>query len=106
MVKSLITIQVNFERHKNSLELLLLNVLPLTYHHSHCLAATLDFTSFFTRAFLRAAHLFLQLGCFGLDFISFCICIPQSRPMAGFGTFLTYLFFFTTGRRKDEVDVF
>ena len=25
--------------------------------------------------------------------------------MAGFGTFLTYLFFFTTGRRKDEADV-
>jgi len=33
--------------------------LPLAYHHSHFLAATLDFTSFFT--------LFLQLGCFGLD---------------------------------------
>ena len=26
--------------------------------------------------------------------------------MASFGTFLTYVFFFTTGRRKDEVDVF
>ena len=25
--------------------------------------------------------------------------------MAGFGAFLTYLFFFTTGRRKDEADV-
>ena len=25
--------------------------------------------------------------------------------MACFGTFLTYLFFFTTGRRKDEADV-
>ena len=107
MVKILImTIQVNFvKRHKNSPELSLLKFLPLTYHHSHFLAATLDFTSFFTIAFLRAAHFFLQLGCFGLDFISFCICIPQSRPMASFGTFLTYVFFFTTGRRKDEVDV-
>ena len=47
--------------------------------------------------------LFLQLGCFGLDFISFCIL--QSQPMAGFGTFLPYLFFFSTGRRKDEVGV-
>ena len=25
--------------------------------------------------------------------------------MASFGTFLTYLFFFTTGRRKDEAEV-
>ena len=107
MVKILImTIQVNFvKRHKNSPELLLLKFLPLPYHHSHFLAATLYFTSFFTIAFLRAAHFFLQLDCFGLDFISFCICIPQSRPIASFGTFLTYVFFFTTGRRKDEVDV-
>ena len=75
----------------NSPELSLLKFLPLTYHHSHFLAATMDFTSFFTIAFLRAA-LFLQLGCFALDFTSFCICIPQSRPMAGFGAFLTYLF--------------
>ena len=107
MVKILITtIQVNFcAASQNLPELSLLKFLPLTYHHSHFLAATLDFTSFFTIAFLRAAHFFLQLGCFGLDFISFCICIPQSRPMASFGTFLTYVFFFTTGRRKDEVDV-
>ena len=35
---------------KVAAELSLLNFLPLTYHHSHCLAATLDFTSFFTMA--------------------------------------------------------
>ena len=35
----------------NSFELLLLKFLPLTYHHSYFLAATLDFTSFFTIAF-------------------------------------------------------
>ena len=64
---------------QNSPELSLLKFLPLTYHHNHFLAATLDFTSFFTIACLRAA-LFLQLGCFGLDFTSLCICIPQSRP--------------------------
>ena len=56
-------------------------------------------------AFLRGRTLFLQLDCFRLDFTSFCICIPQSWPMAGFGAFLTYLFFFTTGRRKNETDV-
>ena len=52
---------------QNSPEFSLLKFLPLTYHHSHFFAATLDFTSFFTIAFLRAAHFFLQLGCFGLD---------------------------------------
>ena len=85
------------KRHQNSPELLLLKLLPLTYHHSHFLAATLDFTSFFTIAFLKAA-LFLQLGCFGLDIISFCICIPQRRPMAGFGLF--NLSFFLYHRKK------
>ena len=69
MVKILITtIQVNFcAASQNLPELSLLKFLPLTYHHSHFMAATLDFTSFFTIAFLRAAHFFLQLGCFGLD---------------------------------------
>ena len=72
MVKILITtIQVNFcAASQNLPELSLLKFLPLTYHHSHFLAATLDFTSFFTIAFLRAAHFFLQLGCFGLDIIT------------------------------------
>ena len=59
-------------------KLLLLKFLLLTYHHSHFLAATLDFASFFIMAFLGAAHFFLQLGCFGLDFSSFCSCILQS----------------------------
>ena len=66
MVKILITIQVNFcaawSWQKNSSKLLLLKFLPLTYHHSHFLAATLDFTSFFTIAFLRAAHFFYSLA--------------------------------------------
>jgi len=41
--------------------------LSLLKFHSHFLAATLDFTSFFTTV---AAHFFLQLGYFGLDQIS------------------------------------
>ena len=32
------------------------------YHHSHFLAATLDFSSFFTIAFLRAAHFFYSFA--------------------------------------------
>jgi len=54
------------EGNTNSPELSLLKFLPLAYHHSHFLAATLDFTSFFTMAFLEL-HTLLQLGCFGLD---------------------------------------
>jgi len=41
--------------------------LPLAYHHSHFLAATLDFTSFFIMAFLGATHVLFSWGCFGLD---------------------------------------
>jgi len=33
------------------------------------LAATLDFTSFFTTAFLGAAHFFYSWAVFGLDYI-------------------------------------
>ena len=47
----------------NSPELSLLNFLPLTYHYSHFLAATLDFTSFFAMAFL-GPHLFYSLAVF------------------------------------------
>jgi len=46
---------------------LLSKFLPLAYHHSHFLAATLDFTSFFHNSILGGRTLFLQLGCFGLD---------------------------------------
>ena len=42
----------------NSPELSLLKLLPLTYYHSHFLATTLDFTSFFTMAFFGAAPFF------------------------------------------------
>jgi len=47
----------------NSPELSLLKILPLANHHSHFLAATLDFTSFFTMAFLEP-HTFFTAGLF------------------------------------------
>jgi len=47
----------HYDSAPNSPELLL-KFLPLAYYHSHFLAATLDFTSFFTAAFLGAAHFF------------------------------------------------
>ena len=81
MVKILITtIQVNFcATSQNLPKLSLLKFLPLTYHHSHFLAATLDFTSFFTIAFLRAAHFFYSLAV--LDQISFLFVFVY--PKAG-----------------------
>ena len=42
----------------------LLQFLPLTYHHSHFLVATFDFTSFFTLAFLEATPFFYNLAVF------------------------------------------
>jgi len=48
----------HYDSAPNSPELSLLKLLPLAYHHSHFLAATLDFTSFFTAAFLGAAYFF------------------------------------------------
>ena len=82
---------------QNSPELSLLKFLPLTYHHSHFLATTLDFTSFFTIAFLWAA-LFLQLGCFGLDFTFFVFVYPKHRP--ALGLFNLYIFFLYHRKKK------
>jgi len=52
------------EGNTNSPELSSLKFLPLAYHHSHFLAATLDFTSFFTTAFLGATHFFYSWAVF------------------------------------------
>jgi len=52
------------EGNTNSIELSFLKILPLAYHQSHFLAATLDFTQWL----FWGLTLFLQLGCFGLDY--------------------------------------
>ena len=56
--KAMVKKDVKSKVASNSPQLSLLKFLPLTYHHSHFLAATLDFTSFFTMAFLGAAPFF------------------------------------------------
>ena len=43
-------------------ELSLLKFLPLTYHHNHFSATTLDFTFFFIIAFLRVTLFFYSLA--------------------------------------------
>ena len=71
--KVLIAIQVNLVPipsevwSTNLPELLLLKILPLSYHHSHFWAAILDFTTSFMLFFLDGPHLFLKLGCFCVD---------------------------------------
>jgi len=45
----------------------LLNFLPFSPPSQPFLAATLDFTSFFTTAFLEATHFFYSWAVFGLD---------------------------------------
>jgi len=45
-----------------------LSLLPLAYHHSHFLVATLDFASF-SQWPSWGSHTYLQLGYFGLDWL-------------------------------------
>jgi len=59
-------------RHQNSLELLLLKILPLSDHHSHFWAATFDFTTFSCCLFLHRPHVFLTVWLFCVDFTPFC----------------------------------
>jgi len=66
------------EGNTNSPELSLLKFLPLAYHHSHFLAAILDFTSFFTTG---AAHFFYSWAVFGLDSIN--SSGPRTDPCRG-----------------------
>ena len=81
MVKILIaTIQMNLVLlglGTNSPELSLLKFLPLTYHLQPFLGRHLGFHIFFHHSLFEGHTLFLQFGCFGLDFTSFCICIGQ-----------------------------
>jgi len=68
------------EGNTNSPELSLLKFLLLPYHHIHILAATLDFTSFFTMAFLGAAHFFYSWAVFGLDIMFLIKTLQQPSP--------------------------
>ena len=55
-------------------ELSLLKFLPLASHHSHFIAATLDFTCFSQQGSRGGggAHFFYSYRLFCLDFTSFC----------------------------------
>ena len=81
----------NSMKKTNLPEFLILKILPLSYHPSHFWATTLDFTTFSYYLFLHGLHLFLQHGCFCVDF-----------PYMVAFYFITYLswilFFFPLGR--------
>ena len=47
-------------------------IISIEHHHSHFLATTLDFATFFSNGtFCMVLHLFLQLGCFWVYITSF-----------------------------------
>ena len=89
------------KRHSNSPELSLLKFLPLTYHHSHFLAATLDFTSFFTMAFLGAAS-FFTAWLFLIRYHFFLYLYTPKLAIGRLWGFFNLSFFFTTGRIKRQ----
>jgi len=70
-------------RHRNSPELLLLKILPLSDHHSHFWAATFDFTTFFAWAIpFFTVWLFLCRFYFFLKFnLHFCFYRLQQNGM-------------------------
>ena len=51
----------------------IIKIFAINLHHSHFLAATLNFTSFFTMAFMRPHSFFYSCIVFGLHFASFCM---------------------------------
>jgi len=69
-----------------------------TYYHSHFLAATLGFTSFFMMAFLGATHFFYSWAVFGLDFTSFCNCTVYCKAGILSLMVLLFVFFHYAGR--------
>ena len=86
---------------QNSPELSLLKILPLTYHHSHFLATTLDFTSFFTLAFFGGGAFFFTAWLFWIRYHFFLyLYTPKLAYGRLWGFFNLSFFFFTTGRRK------
>ena len=84
-------------RHQIHLNCRYLKFLPLTYHHSHFLATTLDLASFLTLAFLEATLFFLQLGCFGLDITSFCIASHKASHQLALALPFNLFVFLTAG---------
>ena len=93
------TIQVNFGA-AYSPELSLLKIFTINLPSQPFLGHHLGFHIIFLHRFFEGCTLFEQLCCFGLDF-TFCICIPQSWPMAGFGTF--YPIFFSLSQKEEKM---
>ena len=80
MVKILITtIQVNFVPRPSGTKftwIVVIKIFTINLPSQPFLGRHLEFHIFFHHSLSEGRTLFLQLGCFGLDFTSFCICIP------------------------------
>ena len=100
----IMAIQVNFVPRPSGTKftwIVVIKIFTINLPSQPFLGCHLGFHIFFHLAFLRAALFFyMQLGCVGLDFTSFFVLIPQSQPMASFGSFLTYLFFLYHRKKK------
>ena len=90
------SIQVNlvsnpWRRQHNSPELSLLKFLPLSYHHNHFLAITLDFTSF--SSWIFGLYPISKLGCDDkllkitacIQYVSYSTIVLYSRDHKGVG---------------------
>ena len=90
----------------NSPELLLLIFLPLTNHHNHFLAATLDL--YFHPGSVGGCTLFVQLDCFFVFFLKisllFVILYLPVKPV--FDISFNLPFFFTIGMRIMREKIF
>ena len=67
--------------------IVVIKIITISLPSQPFLGCHLGFHIFFHHSLFKGRTLFLQLGCFGLDFTSFCICIHQSQPISGFGVF-------------------
>ena len=88
MVKILITlIQVNlvlFGLGTKFTWIVVIKIFTINLPSQPFLGCHLGFHIFFHLSLFEGCTLFLQLGCFGLNFTSFCICIHQSQSLGLF----------------------
>ena len=110
MVKILITtIQVNFVPRPSGTKftlIVVIKIFTINLPSQPFLGRNLGFHIFIHSHLFEGRTLFIQLGCFGLDFTSFCICIPQSRPMAGFRAFNLSFFSLPLEEKMKQGDFF
>ena len=69
----------------NLLELLLLEILPLSYHHSHFWPSTLDFTTFFHSVFFCMGRTFFTAWLLLCRFLFFSFFLHKHKNCSNSG---------------------